>query len=96
MTNLELLFPLPLMKDDRSVRLGAFIDAGTVFDNFKQKQRADGTIEQGFTDLMRYSTGLSVTWVSPMGPLKVSIAKALNDKPEDNLQMFQFLFGQQF
>lgn len=95
-TNLELLFPLPLMKDDRSVRLGAFIDAGTVFDNFKQKQRADGTIEQGFTDLMRYSAGLSVTWVSPMGPLKVSIAKALNDKPEDNLQMFQFLFGQQF
>ncbi len=94
--NLELLFPVPFMKDDRSVRLGAFVDAGTVFDSFKAKQHADGTIEKGFTDLMRYSAGLSVTWISPMGPLKVSVAKPLNEKPEDNIQTFQFLFGQQF
>lgn len=94
--NLELLFPMPFMKDDRSVRLGAFVDAGTVFDSFKAKHNADGTIEKGFTDLMRYSAGLSVTWISPMGPLKVSVAKPLNEKPEDNIQTFQFLFGQQF
>ncbi|MCP5246620.1 MAG: outer membrane protein assembly factor BamA [Burkholderiales bacterium] len=95
--NLELLFPAPFMKDDRSVRLGAFIDAGTVFDNFKAKHDANGNIiEQGFTDLMRYSAGLSVMWISPMGPLQVSIAKPLNAKDEDNLQMFQFRFGQQF
>jgi outer membrane protein insertion porin family len=94
--NLELLFPMPFMKDDRSVRLGAFIDAGTVFDSFKEKQNADGSIRQGFADLMRYSAGISVTWISPMGPLKVSLAKPLNEKPEDNIQTFQFLFGQQF
>ncbi len=94
--NLELLFPMPFMKDDRSVRLGAFVDAGTVFDSFKAKHHADGTIEKGFHDLMRYSAGLSVTWISPMGPLKVSIAKPLNERPEDNIQTFQFLFGQQF
>ena len=45
---------------------------------------------------MRYSAGLSVMWISPMGPLQVSIAKPLNEKDEDNLQMFQFRFGQQF
>jgi outer membrane protein insertion porin family len=90
--NLELLFPMPFMKDDRSVRLGAFIDAGTVFDSFKEKQNADGSIRQGFADLMRYSAGISVTWISPMGPLKVSLAKPLNEKPEDNIQTFQFLF----
>jgi len=94
--NLELLFPMPFMKDDRSVRLGAFVDAGTVFDSFKEKQNADGSIRQGFSDLMRYSAGISVTWISPMGPLKVSLAKPLNEKPEDNIQTFQFLFGQQF
>jgi outer membrane protein insertion porin family len=94
--NLELLFPMPFMKDDRSVRLGAFVDAGTVFDSFKEKQNADGSIRQGFADLMRYSAGISVTWISPMGPLKVSLAKPLNEKPEDNIQTFQFLFGQQF
>ncbi|HNP26399.1 MAG TPA: outer membrane protein assembly factor BamA, partial [Nitrosomonas sp.] len=83
--NLEVLFPLPFMKDDRSVRLSTFIDAGSVFNNKDQ-----------FSEELRFSAGLAVTWISPMGPLKVSLAKPLNDKPEDNLQMFQFLFGQQF
>ncbi len=95
--NLELLFPMPFMKDDRSVRLGAFVDAGTVFDRFKAKYDENGVlVERGFSDLMRYSAGISVTWISPMGPLKVSLAKPLNEKPEDNIQAFQFLFGQQF
>lgn len=95
--NLELLFPMPLMKDDRSIRLGAFVDAGTVFDRFKAKYDESGVlVEKGFSDLMRYSAGISVTWISPMGPLKVSLAKPLNEKPEDNIQVFQFLFGQQF
>ena len=83
--NLEILFPMPFMSDDRSIRLSTFIDAGAVFNTMSQ-----------FSDEMRYSAGLAVTWISPMGPLKVSIAKPLNKKPEDNLQMFQFLFGQQF
>ncbi|MCP5243761.1 MAG: outer membrane protein assembly factor BamA [Burkholderiales bacterium] len=96
--NLELLFPMPFMKDDRSVRLGAFIDGGAVFDSFKHRTVIlEGVpVDQGLPDLIRFSAGISVTWVSPMGPLTVSLAKPLNDKPEDNLQMFQFIFGQQF
>lgn len=95
-TNLELLFPMPFMKEDRSIRLGAFVDAGTVFDRFRAKHENGKLVEQGFTDLMRYSAGLSVMWISPMGPLQVSVAKPLNAKDEDNLQIFQFRFGQQF
>lgn len=83
--NVELMFPVPFMKDDRSLRLSLFLDGGTVFNHFSQ-----------LNDFMRYSAGIAVTWVSPMGPLKVSIAQPLNDKPEDNLQRFQFMFGQQF
>ena len=94
-TNLELLFPMPFMKDDRSIRLGAFVDAGTVFNQFKSKHDANGR-PVGFMDLMRYSAGLSVMWISPMGPLQVSVAKPLNAEDEDNLQLFQFRFGQQF
>ena len=94
-TNLELLFPMPFMKDDRSIRLGAFVDAGTVFNQFKSKHDANGR-PVGFMDLMRYSAGLSVMWISHMGPLQVSVAKPLNAEDEDNLQLFQFRFGQQF
>jgi outer membrane protein insertion porin family len=31
-----------------------------------------------------------------MGPLKVSLAQPLNSHPGDNIQRFQFQFGQQF
>lgn len=83
--NIELMFPVPFMKDDRSLRLSAFLDGGTTFNKFGE-----------LNNFMRYSTGLAVTWVSPMGPLKISIAQPLNDQPGDNLQRFQFMFGQQF
>jgi outer membrane protein insertion porin family len=85
----ELMFPLPGMKNDRSVRLSAFLDAGTVFGPGGDPSRSS---QEG----MRYSTGLAVMWISPMGPLKVSLAQPLNSHPGDNIQRFQFQFGQQF
>ncbi len=82
--NLEVLFPMPFMREDRSLRLSAFLDGGTVFASSIN------------LDDLRYSAGIAVTWISPMGPLKVSLARPLNDKPGDNLQVFQFQFGQRF
>lgn len=82
--NVEILFPMPFLPDDRSLRLSAFLDGGSVF---------AGNIN---TRDMRYSAGIAVTWISPFGPLKVSLAKPLNDKPGDRLQFFQFQFGQRF
>ncbi len=81
--NVEVLFPVPFMPDDRSLRLSLFLDGGTVFDKIE-------------LDEMRYSAGLAVSWISPMGPLKISLAQPLNDKEGDNLQAFQFQFGQNF
>lgn len=83
--NVELMFPVPFMKEDRSLRLSTFLDGGTTFNSFDQ-----------LNNFMRYSAGIALTWVSPMGPLKVSLAEPLNDIPTDNLQRFQFMFGQQF
>jgi len=83
----EILFPMPGLANDRSIRLGTFLDAGTVFGPNGIFPKSEG---------LRYSAGISVSWVSPMGPLKVSLAKAINKKEGDRLQPFQFLFGQQF
>ncbi|WP_295624743.1 outer membrane protein assembly factor BamA [uncultured Nitrosomonas sp.] len=83
--NIELMFPVPFLRDDRSLRFSVFVDGGTTFNQFNQ-----------LNNFMRYSTGIALTWVSPMGPLKVSLAEPLNDVPADNLQRFQFMFGQQF
>ena len=85
--SIEILFPLPGLENDRSVRLGGFFDAGTVWGPNGIFPDSEG---------MRYSAGISATWVSPMGPLKVSIAYPLNDDENDRTQPFQFQFGQQF
>lgn len=79
--NAEFLFPFPGLQNDRSVRLSAFADAGMVSDN-----RYDG-------NAFRYSSGLAVFWSSPLGPLKLSVAKALNAGVGDRTQLVQFTFG---
>lgn len=90
--NAELLFPMPGSGLDRSLRLGWFVDAGQVFgprDDFGQYSNFS------LGDL-RYSTGLSVAWSSPMGPLRFSVGQPLNKKPEDKVQHFQFTMGTTF
>ncbi len=84
--NLELLFPMPGVKSDKSVRLSTFIDIGNVF-GVNEKLR--------FNDL-RSSAGFAVSWFSPVGPLKFSLAKPLKQKPEDKVERFQFLLGRVF
>lgn len=81
--NAEFLFPFPGLQNDRSVRLGAFVDAGMVADSF------DG-------GAFRYSTGVSLFWSSPFGPLKISFAAPLNADNLDRKQAFQFTFGGAF
>jgi outer membrane protein insertion porin family len=82
----EFLFPMPGMGQDRSVRLGAFIDAGQVWAEGDKLKLGD----------LRYSAGISVAWNSPIGPLKFSVAQPLKKKPEDRLQRFQFQLGTTF
>ncbi|MBK6744478.1 MAG: outer membrane protein assembly factor BamA [Hydrogenophilales bacterium] len=81
--NAELLFPFPGAGNDRSLRLSAFLDAGAAFNDFD-------------VDELRYSVGMAVTWYSPMGPIKLSLAKPLRAKEDDELQEFQFQLGTVF
>lgn len=84
--NAEVFVPVPLIKDSSQFRLSAFFDAGRVFGD-------DESISAG--DL-RYSTGVGVSWFSPFGPLKLVLAKPLNEEEGDQTQTLQFQFGQQF
>jgi len=45
---------------------------------------------------LRYSAGVSAIWVSPFGLVSVSIAQPFGDEPGDEVQQFQFNFGQSF
>jgi outer membrane protein insertion porin family len=85
--NVELLFPIPGMEKEKSVRLSAFLDGGRIYGDGEQVPSSMG---------MRYSTGLSVSWFSPAGPLKLSWARALNKQPQDKIQQVQFTLGTMF
>jgi outer membrane protein insertion porin family len=85
-SNIELLFPLPGVKTDKSVRLSAFYDIGNVY---------GGKEKITFKD-MRSSVGIAVSWFSPVGPLKFSLAKPIKKEPEDRVERFQFLLGRAF
>ncbi len=104
----ELLFPFPGIKDQHTVRLSLFADAGSVWDNKtyplesskgkadKSNPYGDKTHKSSFSNEARYSAGVAVTWLSPMGPLKFSYAYPIHKKPEDQLQRFQFQLGTTF
>ncbi|MFM7657264.1 MAG: BamA/TamA family outer membrane protein, partial [Burkholderiaceae bacterium] len=86
--NAELQFPFPGTGVDRSLRWFTFLDAGQVWNpNEGENIR--------LSDL-RYSTGLGISWISPVGPLKLSLAYPINDKPGDYVQRFQFQLGTGF
>jgi outer membrane protein insertion porin family len=82
--NAELLWGLPGM--EKSMRMGLFFDAGQVFAKGKTPTTSD----------LRYSTGLSVAWISPIGPLKFSYAVPLNESVGDKTETFQFQLGTTF
>ncbi|MEW5943733.1 MAG: outer membrane protein assembly factor BamA [Pseudomonadota bacterium] len=84
--NAEILFPFPGLRTDKSVRMGLFVDGGMVFGKGEK-------IELG---QLRYSSGVSVSWFSPIGPLKFSLGTPLNKKEGDRIERFQFLLGSVF
>ena len=105
----ELLFPFPGVKDQRSVRLSVFADAGSVWDGKTYNTGAyssanpygtNGYYSQDhrstFSNELRYSVGAALTWLSPLGPMKFSFAHPMRRRDNDQIQRFQFQLGTTF
>ena len=92
--SLQLIFRLPFIEDQRSLRSAFFFDFGNVFsDNCKDYQIncAKPAIED-----LRYSYGVGVTWITGFGPLSLAIAKPTNEGPQERTEEFQFTVGNVF
>jgi outer membrane protein insertion porin family len=81
----ELAFPLPAL-DVSGTRLAWFVDVGNVYRDYDSFD----------TELLRASTGLSLTWQAPVGPIIINVATPLMERDGDETQIFQFSFGQTF
>lgn len=82
--NTEVLFPVPgAAKDNKSMRLSAFVDGGMVY-------AAGQPMDVGE---LRYSAGLAFNWFSPIAPLTISFGVPLNAREGDTADRVQFTLG---
>ncbi len=94
----EYLFPLPFVKDQRSLRTSLFWDVGNVFDtncSSTQKNRGDSGCDLDLSSLAS-SVGVGVTWITALGPLSFSLAMPIKKPDDADTQVFQFSLGQTF
>jgi outer membrane protein insertion porin family len=84
--NAELITPFPGAGNDRTLRMFGFVDAGNVF-----KETASYSLAE-----LRASAGVGISWISPVGPLRLGIAKPLRKKADDRIQTVQFQIGTSF
>jgi outer membrane protein insertion porin family len=82
-SNIEYTVPVPGSGIDKTLRVFTFLDGGNVFgDNINL--------------VLRYSYGLGLSWISPLGPLKFSYGIPIKSLPTDNIQRLQFQVGTAF
>ena len=92
--SLQLIFKLPIIEDQRSIRSAFFLDFGNVFsDNCRDYQI---NCYKPSVDDLRYSYGVGVTWITGFGPLSLAIAKPSNAGPQERTEEFQFTVGNVF
>ena len=84
--NGELIAPFPGAGNDKTLRLFAFTDVGTVW----------GETEKVDLAQMRASVGVGISWISPVGPLRIAVANPVRKFAGDRIQKLQFQIGTSF
>jgi outer membrane protein insertion porin family len=87
--SVELIVPTPFAKDYRQLRTVFFVDSGMVYYRNNPPYNFD-------LSNLRYSAGVSIAWLTAIGPLSFSVSKPFNDQVGDQKQSFQFTIGQPF
>ncbi|WP_322043369.1 outer membrane protein assembly factor BamA [Paraburkholderia sp. J67] len=85
--NIELTFPLPGTGYDRTLRVFTFLDGGNVWGDEGTSVGSNG---------LRYAYGVGLAWISPIGPLKLSLGFPVTKHEGDQYQKFQFQIGTAF
>ncbi|MFZ4288101.1 outer membrane protein assembly factor BamA [Variovorax sp. HJSM1_2] len=84
--NAEMLVPFPGAGNDRTLRLYGFADVGNVY----------GENDKFDLSVARASVGIGLSWISPVGPLRLAYAEPVRKFPGDRIQKLQFQIGTSF
>lgn len=85
--NTEVIAPFPGAGNDRTLRMFGFFDVGNVSDDYSKSSK--------LSDL-RASVGLGISWISPVGPLRIAYARPVRKFDNDKTQSIQFQIGTSF
>ncbi|ODR95387.1 outer membrane protein assembly factor BamA [Methyloceanibacter superfactus] len=96
-TTAELRFPLPMVPDNLGMQGAIFVDAGSLWEPsqsaidavYPAPPKGEGSFIFDSSDI-RLSTGFSIIWQSPLGPLRADIADALLKADFDKTELFRF------
>jgi outer membrane protein insertion porin family len=104
--SIELIVPTPFLDDaySKSVRTSFFVDAGNVwdtefdYDSYRTLPAEQFDKLEDYSDpaRLRASWGMSVQWLSPMGPMVFSLAWPLKEYEDDDPEIFSFNIGKTF
>jgi outer membrane protein insertion porin family len=95
--SLELLFPLPFVPNQNQVRTAFFIDAGNVFSsNCTPTQELLRNCSDFDAGEIRIAAGISLTYLSPFGPLTFYLATPIKSADSDDTKSFDFTIGTGF
>jgi outer membrane protein insertion porin family len=98
-TTAEVRFPLPFVPEDLGMGGAVFVDAGSLFGAGAGAKALNNQCPAGNPALgvcladdssVRASAGASLLWNSPLGPLRLDIAKAFLKKDFDSEQLIRF------
>ena len=84
--NIELLAPFPGAGNDRTLRIFTFFDVGNVF----------GESQPLRLNELRAGAGVGISWVSPVGPLRLALSRPVRKFAGDKIQNIQFQIGTSF
>ena len=92
--SVEFYVPAPFIAEayKNQVRASVFFDAGSLWDT----HGSDYSIDYSKASEYRASAGVSLVWISPLGPLSFSLTKAIKDRDGDDTQVFNFNIGSTF
>ena len=90
----QLIFKLPMVEDQRSMRTAFFFDFGNVFSMDCRDYQV--SCYKPSLEELRYSIGLGLTWITGFGPMSFAISKPYNEDRYERTEEFQFTIGTVF
>ena len=92
--SMQLIFKLPMVEDQRSMRTAFFFDFGNVF--AMECREYQVSCYKPSIDELRYSIGVGLTWITGFGPMSFAISKPYNEDRFERTEEFQFTIGTVF